>query len=177
MTKTKLRVFTVATTALALAGGAFLAGGAWAGGIPTVAPVLTYSGVLEDGAGVPLTGDTHNVALKLWTAETKGTAACDTGTPTPLALDVHGGFSVPLDACADAIKANPNLWVEVLVDGATLGRAKLGAVPYALEAGHSTSADGANSAKTVPFTGVSGVPVTLAANSGSNPESAARTAP
>ena len=43
-------------------------------------------------------------------------------------------------------RSNPNAWVEVLVDGTSLGRTKLGGVPYALEAGHATSSDSATNA-------------------------------
>ncbi len=41
------------------------------------------------------------------------------------------------------MKANPDLWIEVQVEGSLLGRSKLGAVPYALEAGRASDAAGA----------------------------------
>jgi hypothetical protein len=67
-------------------------------------------------------------------------------TSTSIALD-SGRFSVALpDTCATAVKASPDAWAEVLVDGASLGRTKIGAVPYALEAGHATNADNATNA-------------------------------
>jgi hypothetical protein len=53
-----------------------------------------------------------------------------------------GAFQVVLPAaCTTAIHANGDLWVEVFVDGTTLGRTKLGAVPYAVEADHAVRAD------------------------------------
>ena len=59
-----------------------------------------------------------------------------------------GRFSVPLPAaCATAVQGNPNVFVEVIVDRTPLGRAKAGAVPYAIEAGHATSADTASGAQ------------------------------
>jgi hypothetical protein len=36
----------------------------------------------------------------------------------------------------------PDLWAEVVVDGASLGRAKLGAVPFAVEAAHAMADQG-----------------------------------
>jgi hypothetical protein len=100
-------------------------------GIPA-ANTLTYTGVLEDANGVALAGS-RNIQLQLWDAASGGTIQCATSS-TPVTL-VGGRFQIPLaDACATAVKGHPDLWVEALVDGASLGRTKLGAVPYALEA-------------------------------------------
>lgn len=114
-----------------------------AAGIPD-AEVLTYTGYLEDGNGAPLIGD-HSIAVRFWEADTGGDAICSAELAT--AELVSGRFQVPLPAtCAEAVQANPNLFVDVAVDGASLGRTKLGAVPYALEAGHATAADVASAA-------------------------------
>jgi hypothetical protein len=92
--------------------------------------------------------------VKFWndpSASASSNLVCDSGTPTKIGL-TSGRFSIGLpDACATAVKGSPNLYVEVLVDptgsGATsLGRTKISAVPYALEAGHATAADTATSA-------------------------------
>jgi hypothetical protein len=70
----------------------------------------------------------------------------DTGTPTGIGL-VNGRFSIPLpDDCTIKFGSNAQVWAEVLVGStanavASLGRAKLGAVPYAVEANHAVSAD------------------------------------
>jgi hypothetical protein len=123
-----------------------IGGRAWAGGIPS-AGALTYSGVLKDAAGAPLTGN-HNIQLNFWNAATGGeTPACLTPS-VPVALE-GGAFAIPLpDSCIVAVKSNSNVWVEIIVDGASLGRAKVNAVPYAVEAAHAVSADSATSAGT-----------------------------
>jgi hypothetical protein len=122
---------------------AFLAGKAWASGVPSTA-ALTYSGTLEDAAGAPLQG-TKSIALTFWDQATAGVAQCIVPA-SQLALD-QGRFDVILpDQCTTAVKANPDLWIEVAVDGASLGRAKIGAVPYAVEAFHAASATTATSA-------------------------------
>jgi hypothetical protein len=51
----------------------------------------------------------------------------------------------------------------VFVDGVSVGRSKVGAVPYALETDHATSATNAGS---VPWSGVTGVPVSIQGNGG-----------
>jgi hypothetical protein len=133
---------TLAASAVAISAVAFFVGRAWAGGIPATG-ALTYSGLLEDAAGAPLTGD-HPILINLWDVATPGTTPlCQTlSMPDTLA---GGRFSVPLpDSCADVIKSNADVWVEVAVDGVSLGTTKLGAVPYAVEAVHAVEASTAN---------------------------------
>ncbi|HEY6079720.1 MAG TPA: hypothetical protein VIW29_12985 [Polyangiaceae bacterium] len=136
-----------------LAGSAlFLAGRAFAGGIPAQG-ALTYAGTLQDMTGKPAlqTGE-HNVAVRFYDAASGGALACDSGTQD-LHVDASGHFSVTLpDACATQVSAKPNLWSDIVVDGNSLGRAKIGAVPYAIEAKHATSADTATKASD-PATG------------------------
>jgi hypothetical protein len=110
---------------------AYRAGRARASGIPAM-QALTYSGVLTDANGTPLTGQ-KNVQILLYDAATGGNPVCST---TPMALTLTGGaFQITLpDSCATQVQAGPDLWVDVVVDGGSLGRTKLGAVPYAIEA-------------------------------------------
>jgi hypothetical protein len=117
---------------------AFQVGKVWAGGVPATS-ALTYSGTLQDSSGAALTGQ-HNVEVKLWAALSGGTPLCDSGAQTLMLT--AGRFNIALpDTCTAAIDANRDTWSEVYVEGASLGRAKLGAVPYAIEAAHATSAD------------------------------------
>lgn len=136
----------VAAATIAVGAGAFLAGRARAAGIPA-SGALTYSGLLQDGAGVPLTG-TEYVEVKFWNDASITAAAnllCDTGTPTGIGL-VGGRFSIQLpDDCTARVGTNAQVWAEVLLGStsntvASLGRAKLGAVPYAVEADHAATA-------------------------------------
>lgn len=122
---------------------AYRVGRARADGVPTASP-LYYGGVLDDG-GRPVEG-MRNVTIRLWDMASGGTAACTTVTPnTPFSA---GRFRIELDAaCTGAVRANPNLWAEVLVDSTTFARTKLGAVPYALEAGRAAGASGALEAR------------------------------
>jgi len=116
---------------------------ALAAGVPDV-NALTYTGYLETPAGVPVT-TLVNLNVSVYDAEVAGNKVCEKAVMD--LAPVAGRFQVELpDNCVAAVKANPNLWVEILVGGAALGRTKLGAVPYALEAGHATSADSATNA-------------------------------
>ncbi|MBN1609019.1 MAG: hypothetical protein JW940_20495 [Polyangiaceae bacterium] len=124
----------VGLLAAGLISGGFIAGRVLAAGIPATG-ALTYSGVLEGEDGKPLTGK-HTVEVKFWATESGGDEALCTNNGEEVTL-VNGRFSVALpDGCTDEVKANPDLWVEVRVDGASLGRAKAGAVPFAVEAGN-----------------------------------------
>jgi hypothetical protein len=125
---------------LAAIGSAYMVGRARAAGVPATAP-LTYAGTLTDASGVPLTGS-KNIQVQVWDAATAGNIVCSTASSAQTLAG--GAFSVALPAaCATGIHANPDLWSEVLVDGASLGRVKLGAVPYALEADSASNAVGA----------------------------------
>ena len=126
---------------------AFVTGQSWADGIPATG-ALAYSGRLEAPNGDALTG-TYNLEVKFWAAESGATNPLCTTNSQTVTLD-RGRFTLSLpDTCTDAVQANPDVWVEILVDGNSLGRAKAGAVPYAVEAAHATTADRAGSADTV----------------------------
>ena len=121
-------------------GSAYFVGRARAAGVPATQP-MTFSGVLTDTAGVALTG-TKNLQVQFWDQATAGNIVCTTGS-APQAL-VAGGFAVALPAsCTTVVHTTADLWTELLVDGASLGRTKLGAVPYALEADTASGAAGA----------------------------------
>lgn len=114
----------------------------WAGRAGAIVPEsdgLVYSALLTDGTGQPIDG-MRNVSMALWDAQSAGNQRCTAG---PEAHNVSAGrFQLQLPAaCASAVHERADLWLEVTVDGASLGRSKLGSVPYALEAAHSTSAD------------------------------------
>jgi hypothetical protein len=120
------------------------AGLAWRGragaeGIPGSEPI-SYSGeLIENGTPVD---DTRAVVLTLWSSATATDAAskkCETSSPRTAI--VKGSFRVPLDAsCLAQIRSTPDLWIEPVVGGKTLGRRKIGAAPYALEADHAATA-------------------------------------
>jgi hypothetical protein len=125
----------------ALALGGTFAVGYWAraAGIPT-SMAMTYSGVLTDAAGTPISG-AKNILVQFYDAATAGTTLCTIG-PSPTTL-TNGTFRVPLpDECTAATRTNQDVWVDVFVDGGSVGRNKLGAVPYAVEANHALTADG-----------------------------------
>ena len=132
--------------ASALGAAAFFAGRAWAAGIPAAPGALSYSGTLEDGSGRPLEGE-RVVEARLWPTPTPGTTPLCTSSPQTVTLR-GGRFSVPLDGCVNAIKANPNVWVEIKVGADSLGTTKVNSVPYAIESGHAIAADTAATANT-----------------------------
>jgi hypothetical protein len=126
-----------------VASGVLFVARARAAGIPD-ADALTYTGYLEDPDGTPVSG-TKGIGISLYDAAAKGAEVCRQNV-----MDfelVAGRFQILLpDTCTTAVKANPNLWVEIQVEGALLGRSKLGAVPYSLEAAHASAADAAKTA-------------------------------
>ncbi|MGE5785212.1 MAG: C1q-like domain-containing protein [Myxococcales bacterium] len=117
-----------------------------AAGIPATNS-LTYSGTLSKADGQPENGP-HSILVYFWDTATGGvTPLCQTLPAATQTAVTNGRFTVALpDSCTQVIKANPDLYVEVTVDGSPVGRTKLGAVPYAMEANHAVSADRASAA-------------------------------
>jgi hypothetical protein len=164
MTMTTTRRIWLGGLFLLAAGGGmtgYLANRARAAGIPA-ANALTYGGVLTDATtGAPLTGS-KNIQVVIFDAATGGTQQC-ANTPAPQTL-VAGGFQVALpDSCTTVVHGKTDLWVELFVDGATTGRAKVAAAPFAVEADHAVTA---TTASATPWSGVTGVPISIAANDG-----------
>lgn len=117
----------------------YAAGRARAAGLHAPDP-LTYRGVLTDLTGVPLSGS-KNIQVQFWDQAAGGAVQCSVG-PMPVGL-VAGTFEVALpEGCTTAVHATKDLWAEVFVDGSSLNRAKLGAVPYAVEADTASNAAG-----------------------------------
>ena len=101
---------------------------------------MVYSGYLEDAAGTPANGSLPMV-VTVFDAETAGVALCTTAATAAVA---RGRFSLPLDvACNTSVQNGPDRWVELTVEGAPLPRQRIGAVPYAREAGRASDASGA----------------------------------
>ncbi|MCC7385738.1 MAG: collagen-like protein [Deltaproteobacteria bacterium] len=101
---------------------------------------MYYTGVVEDGSG-PLEG-AHTVSAQFWDAASGGTSLCSSNAGSQTL--VAGRFRVALDAaCVAAVQANSEVWVEIRVDTESAGRAKVGAVPYAIEAARASAAAGA----------------------------------
>jgi hypothetical protein len=102
---------------------------------------LTYAGVLEDANGAPITGQ-KNIAVQVFDAASGGTKRCEVLSQSYTL--VGGRFEIPLpNTCTSAVQGVPDLWLELLVDGASTGRAKLGAVPFAIEARRASESGGA----------------------------------
>ena len=114
-----------------------------AAGIPA-AKALIYTGTLTEG-GTPVTG-TRNIQISV--ANQDGSQKCVAG-PSSTAVQA-GAFQVALpDACTALVHQIPDLSMEIFVGGASMGKFKLGAVPYAVEALYArdaTSAAAASSA-------------------------------
>jgi hypothetical protein len=141
---------TMVAVGLAAVGG-FATAALWmshagAQGIPT-APTLHYSGTVLDN-GTPASG-VKNITVQLWTAADAGTMVCE--RPRSTVAVVAGRFRVELpDTCLAAVRAQPNLWVQTLVESTAFPRTKLGAVPYAVEADRAAALAGAQAAQLVP---------------------------
>lgn len=109
-------------------------------GIPS-SGALTYSGIVTDAAGNPL-GSPQSVGVAVYNAASGGKKVCEQAAQDT-EVDATGHFQVGLpDACATAVGAQPDLWVEVSVAGSSLGRVKIGAVPYAIAAGDAATVQG-----------------------------------
>jgi len=132
------RLFIIATLGASLG---------WADGIPTADP-LVYSGLLLNSVGAAATGN-HTVQLSLWDDATSTglTSQKYATTRQTVPVDGRGFFRLVFDTQGlDAVKTNPNLWVQLEVDSVILPRSKLGAVPYAVEASRATLATRATNA-------------------------------
>jgi hypothetical protein len=101
----------------------------WAQHAPS-SPALSYSGFLED-SGVPVTGP-RLIGLSLFAQQSAGSVLCQ--IPQAQIAVSNGHFHVPLNdaTCDAAIKANPEVWVEVRIGTVVMPRQRIGAVPYAL---------------------------------------------
>ena len=99
------------------------------GGIPK-AEVLHYAGVLQDANG-KLYDTTRTIGLSLWSSKSGGKMRCTTAAK-PIKL-VQGRFRLQLDqSCVEAVKLQPNLWVELTDNATALDRVKVSAAPYAV---------------------------------------------
>jgi microcystin-dependent protein len=113
---------------------AYTVGRARAYGVPQTG-TMSYSGTLMN-FGQP-DSSSHVITLKLWVGST---VSCTT-VPTGSTQLVNGRFTVPLDpSCLPVIHQNPNVQVEVVVDGTSMGLTPLSAVPYAVEADSASNA-------------------------------------
>lgn len=136
------RLAAFGAVAVAASVGTLLAVRANAAGIPM--SQMTYTGYLETPEGTPVTKKV-NLGVAIWSDAKAGTKVCETLAPD--VAPVSGRFQITLkDECTTAVKNSANLWLELSVDGAALGRTPVGTVPYAIEAGHATLADSASKA-------------------------------
>lgn len=133
----------LAATGLAAAGAAVYGRRAVADGIAGETP-MTYAGVLEE-EGQRVTGQ-RMMRLVLWNHPSETASAnrkCET-LPLEKTVVTDGRFTLPLDnSCTVAVKENTDLYLELYVEGESMGRNRLGAVPYAVEAQRAAEASGA----------------------------------
>jgi hypothetical protein len=97
------------------------------------AKTMNYQGYLTDSSGNPLDGN-YDMVFGLWDANTGGTR--EWGNETHASVSVSNGLfsvvlgeTVPLDPYTDF---DEQLYLEITVDGTTLPRQMLRAVPYAM---------------------------------------------
>ena len=137
MTGRSRRAFFVGLSSVLVPAAIFMAVKARAAGVPAT-NAMVYSGYLETAAGKPMT-DPVDVELQVWDDLTSGKKVC--ALPSQKVTPNNGHFDVTLpDDCTAAVSASPDLWLEPIIGGTSLGRSKLGAVPYAVEAGHAAHA-------------------------------------
>jgi len=113
-------------TALLLSAGLAALAPSTAAAPPSTA--FTYQGSLSD-AGSPANGPTP-MSFKLWDAVAGGSQVGSTLSSTVDVID--GVFSKSLDFGAASYADNQALWLEIIVDGQSMGRTPLSATPYSL---------------------------------------------
>ncbi|MET0385638.1 MAG: hypothetical protein ABW321_06750 [Polyangiales bacterium] len=112
---------------------------------------LTYSGTLTDPAGKPV-DETYQLTLNLFASAVPAEGEQPTCTVGPLEAPItQGHFSIDVSACAAVLQATPEQYTELTAKTGEnpevkLGRSKIGAVPFALEARHSVIATQATQA-------------------------------
>jgi len=140
MTKRRGVLLVLATSLFACAFAAGYRAHVLAEGAPTQQP-LFYSGTLEV-SGAPASGE-YTVTMTLHDTATGGNELCGTESK---AMVEGGRFRIDASDCREAVADEPDSWIAVSFTGsdgvehAIPGRAKVGAVPYALQADHAVSA-------------------------------------
>ena len=132
----RARVALIVVAVTAVAATVYEARHARALGVPTLT-TLAYSGsLLSYGAA---DNSSHLMWVAFFVAGANdgglGSAACQT-SPATIPC-VSGQFSIPVSSCASVIQQNPNVQVELNIDGTAMGLTSVTAVPYALQAGQS----------------------------------------
>jgi hypothetical protein len=99
------------------------------------AKTMNYQGYLTGSSGNPLDGN-YDMVFSLWDAEAAGTGTMEWGTETHNDVPVSKGLfsvvlgeTVPMDPWADF---DEQLYLQITVNGTTLPRQMLRAVPYAM---------------------------------------------
>ncbi len=110
-----------------------------------VPKVINYQAKLTDADGVALNGD-YDITFSIWDDATGGTRVWGPETHSSVTV-TNGLFDVQLGTITTlGIDFSDSLWVEVEVEGVTLGpREKLGTVPYAFRAIYADTAEYAES--------------------------------
>jgi hypothetical protein len=114
-------------------------------GIPTT-EALFYGGVLQEGG--TLAEGSRTIGATVWRSADSTDAGERLCTAEPAVTDVvRGHFRLALPAaCEEVLKTETEVWVEVEVEGRSLGRNKTGAVPFAVTAARARTSDMAESA-------------------------------
>ncbi len=129
----------LAATVTGLGVAAYNAGQADASGVPTTDP-LYYGGVLEED-GQLIEGSralTINIWLRVDSVD-QADRLCSAEFPD---IELSAGrFRVALpESCLNAVRTRTELWSEIEVDGTSVGRAKIAALPYAVSAEYAVDA-------------------------------------
>jgi hypothetical protein len=117
-------------------------------GVPRSQP-LWYAGSVADSAGKALETKNYDVTFGLYDRQDQQvgeTASCAVVAKATRIVD--GRFRIDVSECALALQRNPDLFAELAIDGGKpFARAKVGAVPFALEAEHAVGSSSADSAR------------------------------
>lgn len=148
----KLRNTALFVVIAAVGVAAYVAGRANAHGIPDT-DTLAYTGVLED-TNNQLVNATLPMTLQLFSAASGGSVLCQTAMNIQTVV-TNGRFNIDLpQACVAAVKANKDVWVQLTVGTDAMPRARIHAVPYAVEAAVAARVVVANGSKSLSTSGI-----------------------
>jgi hypothetical protein len=135
----------LAAGALCLAGTvSYAVGLAVAADVPEMDPLVFTGLIVEDGQAVD--GD-HDLVVEFWRSPDSTDAGDRVCFGEASGTSVTAGrYRIPVPNCVEPLQVEQELYSELIMDGRSIGRTKVGAMPFALTAGGAERASEARAA-------------------------------